>query len=172
MMEINQVLVSASPGDAVTSAAFEIRDVLRQVARSEIYARYFHDDLKDDVFPLSDYGRNHSTRLHDDLLLFHASIGEPDVLSFLLDRPERIVVIYHNISPSAPFLTYDPAFAGLLDGGRRELQLLAPKVVLALADSTFNADELHDLGYVDVRLSPLIIDLNRLVDIEPDEGTS
>jgi glycosyltransferase involved in cell wall biosynthesis len=171
-MEINQILVSASPGDAVTNAAFEIRELLRRVGRSEIYARYFHDDLQDDVFQLSDYARHHSARPHDDMLLFHASIGEPDVLAFLLDRPERLVVIYHNISPSAPFLTYAPAFAGLLDGGRRELQVLAPRVVLALADSAYNAEGLHDLGYADVRLSPLIIDVSSMLSVEPDEGTA
>ena len=46
-MQINQVLVSASPGDAVTSAAFQIRELLRGVCDSDIYARYFHDDMQD-----------------------------------------------------------------------------------------------------------------------------
>jgi glycosyltransferase involved in cell wall biosynthesis len=171
-MEINQVLVSASPGDAITNSAFELRSLLRRIGPSDIYARYIHEDLADEIFPLGDYVHWRSARPHDDLLLFHASIGEPELLAFLTERPERLVVVYHNISPSGPFLTYDPAFAGLLDGGRRELEVLADRAALALADSTFNAEELRAIGYRDVRVSPLIVDVQRLLTVEPDPGTS
>lgn len=166
-MRINQVLVTASPGDAITNSALEARDLLRQVGPSDVYARYIHPDLHHEVRRLDEFDER-SRSSPQDLLLFHASIGEPHVFSFISERPERLVLLYHNISPSAPFLPYDPAFAGLLEAGRGELEALRDRTVLALADSTFNAEELLAIGYRDVRVTPLIIDTPRLRTIEPD----
>lgn len=158
-MALHQVLVGASPGDAVTNAAFEIRALLRQKGPSEIYARYFDAALAGEVLPLDRF-------IGADVIYFHASIGEPEVASFLASRNERLVVIYHNISPSDPFRDHDAAFADLLDGGREELCALAPRAQSALADSEYNASELEALGYRDVRVSPLILE-PRLHAVEP-----
>ena len=168
-MQIHQVLVTASPGDAITNSAIELRDLLRKIGPSEVFARYIHPQVAGEVQSLDNYDRlRSSTNSAMDLLLFHASIGEPAVHSFISERPERLVLVYHNISPAAPFLPYDPAFAGLLEAGRRELAALRDRTVLALADSQYNADELVALGYRDVRVARLIIDVDRLRSIEPD----
>src|SRR5688572_7468462 len=168
-MQIHQVLVTASPGDAITNSALELRTLLRQIGPSEVFARYIHPAVADEVQSLDDYDRlRSSSNSAGDLLLFHASIGEPRVFSFISERPERLVLVYHNISPAAPFMPYDPAFAGLLEAGRRELAALRDRTVLALADSQYNADELIALGYRDVRVARLIIDVDRLRAIEPD----
>ena len=45
-MEIHQLLVSASPGDAVTDAAFGFRKLLRQVGPSDVFARYIGEISK------------------------------------------------------------------------------------------------------------------------------
>jgi glycosyltransferase involved in cell wall biosynthesis len=153
-MQINQVLVSASLGDAVTNAAFELREMLRRVAPSDIYARYIDPRIMDDVLLLRRYDRRASHRPEGDVLILHASIGEPEVFRFLRHRPERLVVVYHNVSPAESFLPYDPAFAGLLEEARRELAVLAQRAVMALAVSEFNA-----------------ADLGRLQGIEPDPAT-
>lgn len=171
-MEIHQVLVSASPGDAITNAAFEIRSLLRQVGPSEIYARYFDASLAGEVIPLDRYGRRPGADPEADIICFHASIGQPDVFAFLMERPERLVLVYHNISPAEAFRDYDPAFAGYLDAGRQELTELASRTHLALAVSAYNAAELEELGYREVRVSPLIIDPGRLHDIEPHAPTA
>ena len=161
-MQINQVVVSARPGDAVTGAALELRRLLRQIGRSEIFARYVHEDLHHDVWELKDSDWLASEHPEDDLIVFHASIGEPAVERFLLGRPEALVVYYHNISPPELFYEYDPSLAGLLETGRRELARLAPRAHMAIAVSAFNAAELKELGYSDVRLAPLVIDTDRL----------
>lgn len=165
-MEIHQLLVSASSGDAITNAAFELRDLLRRVGPSEIYACYYDDRLADEVQRLSSYARR--PRSAANLLVFHASIGEPWMLSFLMERTEPVVLVYHNIAPAAAFARYDPAFAGLLEAGRRDLVALRDRVCLALADSPYNARELQELGYGDVRVTPLIADPRRLLAVEPD----
>lgn len=170
-MEIHQVVVTASPGDAITNAALETRALLRELGPSELFAYHIDQRLVDDVLPLQRFGRRRQPG-PDDVIIFHASIGQPEVHSFLMDRPERLVVIHHNISPADPYLRYDPAFAGLLEEGRRELARLRDRATLALADSSFNADELVQLGYADVRVSPLIVDVSALLDIEPDGPTT
>ena len=170
-MQIHQVLVSASRGDAITNAALEIRGLLRQAGPSEIYARYFDPGLAHEVKPLDQYGRRRGSDPVNDVICYHASIGEPDVLSFIMERPERLVLVYHNISPPEPFLQYAPRFAGLLEAGRLELAELASRTQLALAASSYNAAELIDLGFADVRVSPLIIDLARLSEVPPDPLT-
>jgi L-malate glycosyltransferase len=172
-VEIHQVLVSASAGDAVTASAFELRALLRRIGPSDIYARYFDPSLQGDVHPLSSYARRRrSRRPAADLLVFHASIGEPEVLSFIRERTERLVLVYHNISPASAFLPYDPAFAGLLEGGRRELEQLRDRAVMAIGVSQYNADELERMGYRDVRVAPLVLDLRNLVTQAPDPDTA
>ncbi|HZI39325.1 MAG TPA: glycosyltransferase [Acidimicrobiia bacterium] len=168
-MHIDQVLVSASVGDAITNAAFELRALLRKLGPSEIYARYYDPVLHGEVLPLDSYEHRPDGRPDLDIICFHASIGEPEVRAFLRERTERIVLVYHNISPASTFRDHDPAFAALLEAGRDELVELAPRTGLALADSEFNAAELRDLGYRDVRVSPLVLRYDQLLATEPDE---
>ncbi|HEY3241519.1 MAG TPA: glycosyltransferase [Acidimicrobiia bacterium] len=167
-MEIHQIVVGASPADAVTNDALAIQELLRKVGPSEIFARYVHDELAGEVHRLEDYEALPSARTGANLLIYHASIGEPVVVSFLLGRREQLVLKYHNITPPGYFLDVDPAFAELLAGGRLELAALQKRVLLALADSAYNAGELEELGYQDVRVSPLLVETSRLLDLEPD----
>src|SRR6266702_4729272 len=99
-MEIHQVLVTASPGDAISNAAFEIRALLRREGRaSNVYARFIDPALGGQVRPLTAFPPGGP----DDVILYHASIGQAEVTQFLLDRPERLALLYHNMSPAAPF---------------------------------------------------------------------
>lgn len=164
-MGIHQVLVAASPGDAVTNAAFGLRDLLRRLGPSEVYARYIDPHLADEVRFLGACAGDGG-----DLLVYHASVGEPAVASFLLGRPERLVLVYHNITPARYFTFLDPDFAQLLAAGRAELMLLRDRVALALAVSAYNAADLETLGYIDVRLSPLALGLDALRETVPDEA--
>lgn len=160
-MQIHQVVVSAVPGDAVTSSAFEFRELLRQIGPSDIFALNIDPRLGDEVVHVDGYPQPSATS-GNDILIFHASIGSPDVFAFLSQRPERLVMMYHNISPASAFEPYEPGFARLLTLGRQELAALRSRVVLALAPSAFNASELIEIGYRDVRVSPLIVDIHRM----------
>jgi glycosyltransferase involved in cell wall biosynthesis len=169
-MEINQLLVSASRHDAITNAAFELRALLRQVGPSHIYAHHIEPALSQDVLPMRTYQRRLTGTAGADILVFHASIGEPAVFSFLERQPERVVLLYHNISPPEAFRSFDPAFAGLLEAGRDELAALRDRAVLALAVSEYNADELRALGYRNVAVSPLVLDMHHLAELDDDAG--
>lgn len=157
------MVVSAAPGDAVTRAAMELQPAFRAIGPSGLFARYIHADLEDTFEFLEALEARGSPRPEDDVIVFHASIGEPPVFAFLHERPERLVVNYHNVSPADAFREYDPAFAGLLEGGREEVARLAERAVLGLADSSFNAAELIDMGYPHVQVAPPVVDFDRLL---------
>lgn len=158
--------MSASPGDAVTDTALAFRELLRRLGPSDVFARYVAPELDHNVLRLAAYEAQ--PEAPDDLLIYHASIGDPSVAGFLAERRARIVVVYHNITPAEYFVGYDTAFAELLALGRRELAGLRDRVTLALAVSEYNAAELRAMGFRDVRTSPLPVDLGRLASLEPD----
>jgi L-malate glycosyltransferase len=164
---IHQVLVSASPGDAITNMALAIQRLLRAAGPSEIYARHIAPSLAGQVHDLAKYRARHARNV----LIFHASIGEPDVHDFLMGRREPIVLQYHNVTPAHFFEPYDLAFAELLEFGRRDVARLRPRVVAALADSEYNAAELELMGYRGVRVVPPVVDFRRLAGVEPRPST-
>ncbi len=170
-MQIHQVLASAAPGDAVTNSAIQIRQLLRHVGPSEIYAQHRDPAIHDDVKELRSFSRRPSAS-SEDVMILHVSIGEPEVTSFISHHSERLIVVYHNISPAQPFLPYAPQFAGLLAAGRAELPVLAKRCELALAASEYNAAELRKVGFKHVVVSHLILDTPRLLSLEPHEGTA
>ena len=167
-MEVHQVLVTASAADAITNAALDLQEELRNFGPSEIFARHVDPSLDGRVHSIGRYAR-HSGRKGADLIVYHASIGEPSVFSFLSQRPEPLALIYHNISPSKHWAPYDPTFASLLDTGRDELAQLSSRAELAVAVSEFNAGELRSLGFRNVVVSPLVVDTDAMRSVSPDK---
>jgi len=164
---VHQVVVAAAPHDAVTNDALALQKGLATAhGASEVYARYVHPDLAGVVHPLE-----HVPDAAADLLVYHVTIGEPRVAEFLLARPEPVMVVYHNITPPEFFRPWSARFAALLAGGREQLRMLRPRVVHAVADSRFNASELAALGYDDVAVTPLAVDLLALRD-SADDGSA
>jgi glycosyltransferase involved in cell wall biosynthesis len=148
--------------------ALGMRRLLRRAGPSEIYARHIAPALLGDVLPLMTYQPRHPSR---SVLIFHASIGQTEAHEFLTSRAEPLVLVYHNVTPGRYFEPYDPVFADLLALGRREVERLLPRVVCAIADSQYNARELEEMGYSDVRVVPPIVDLRRLSRVEPRAST-
>src|SRR5205085_9575937 len=85
LMELHQIIVSASPGDAVTNQALELQALLRRIGPSEIYARFVHPALDADVLPLLSYPDRSPAR-DGRVLIYHASIGQAEVAYFLMER--------------------------------------------------------------------------------------
>ncbi len=167
-MGIHQIIVSASPGDAVTDTALAFRKLLQRTGPSSLFARYIDPRLDQTVWPLTAYEADPQP---ESVLIYHVSIGEPEVVRFLLSRHERLILVYHNITPPEYFAEFDPGFAELLSGGRSELHVLRDRADTALAVSAYNARELEALGYRDVRISPLPVDVAALRAVAPDPTT-
>ena len=157
---IHQVIVGASDGDAITSMALQVRTALRQEVESDIFARWvFSDSLQGDVKLLDQMPGSHAC----DLLLYHSSYGLPALTSLLLSRSEPLALSYHNLTPWQFYLDYNPEFALGLHWGHHELELIRSRVILAMADSSFNAADLISHGYGDVKVVPVGVDPERLL---------
>ena len=167
-MAFHQVIVSAAPADAATNSALEIRDLLRRAGPSEVFAANIHQALAHQVRPLDDLVQAQGPAQARDTLIFHGSIGSPEVFDLLEKLKNPLVLMYHNVSPAHAFQGYSEHFSQLLRDGRRRIAQLRSRFELALAPSAFNAEELRAMGYDDVRVSPLIIDVHRLRSITPD----
>ena len=165
-MRIHQIVVGASPGDAVTGCALMVARALRAAGvESHVYALHRDHRLQGEVHRLDDYPPGDGA----DLLIFHASIGDQRVIDFVLRCREQLVLVYHNITPPKYFDDFDPVFAGLLRSGRSSLRQLAGRAIGALADSSYNGDELRALGMTNVEVVPPALDLRRLTDAEVDQ---
>jgi glycosyltransferase involved in cell wall biosynthesis len=162
-VHVHQVLVGATPHDAITNMARRIRGALRHLGPSEIYTAGSVGRVPD-IKALSSF----PSAGESGVIVFHASFGSPEVFSFLLERPEPIVMVFHNLSPVEEFELSAPATAAMLLWGRREIELLRDRVALVVADSPENARELEALGYRDVIVVPAGVDGGRLGRIEPD----
>ena len=167
MIAINQLVVSGSAHDAITSCARNARTVLERVGPSRLLACNVEPSLEHEI---DEIGRSDVLTSWDPIV-YHASIGEERARRFLDAHLGPLIVWYHNITPARYFSPYDPAFARLLDGGRTHLARLAPSAAGAMAVSEYNARDLEALGFTDVRISPLLLDTQRLTGIEADAAT-
>ena len=162
---VHQVLVGAARNDAITAMALEIQLELARSFESKIYCHHPVDSF----FPkfvqqLTEIGEGSS----DDVLIYHLSFGIPAITELLLSRPEKLVISYHNVTPSEYYVTLLPEFAEALAYGKSEASLLKKRVSLAIADSEFNAHELKLSGYSDVHVVPGGVNPQRLDDIGVD----
>ncbi|MFQ5792249.1 MAG: glycosyltransferase [Acidobacteriota bacterium] len=158
-MQIHQMLAALSFGDAIGDEALRIRQILRRRGfDSEIFAESVHPEMAGRARKLWDY-RKVSSR--ENVVILHFSIGA-GVSTFAYHLPDRILLIYHNITPARWFSPYHAHLAGLCYHGRRELAAFAKRTSLALGDSEFNRSELEAIGFHPTGKLPLLLDLDRL----------
>ena len=150
-LRIHQVIVSASDGDAITQMALRIQEEISLVASSNIYAYWNHtESLRDRFLPLSELPDDNAM----DILVYHSSIGHSEVHSKLMNRRDKMVLMYHNITPASFYEDTNPEFAKQLELGRKELEMLRTRVQLVIADSQFNAEDIKQYGYKNVAVIP------------------
>jgi glycosyltransferase involved in cell wall biosynthesis len=154
---VHQLLAALSYGDAIGNEALAIRRHLRAAGfESDIFAERVHPRMASEARPLWQYG---SVSGKDTVCLFHFSIGSA-AGRLAYHAPDRLVSIYHNITPARFFLGFHPHLAGLCHHGRRELAAFADRTELALGDSEFNRQELEAAGYRRTGVLPIVLDLS------------
>jgi glycosyltransferase involved in cell wall biosynthesis len=161
---VRQLVIGASGGDAITEMARRLDAVLAGRGRSELYGMHIAPEHVGRFRPMGSMPPARG----GDVLVYHASYGQPEVTRFLLERTEPLVLVYHNLTPSSFFLHHDPVVAASLEWGRHELELLRGRVALAVAVSAFNAADLRRYGYEEVHELPVGLDPHRLHAVAPD----
>ena len=164
MKRVHQVLATLGYGDAIGHEVLGIQRVLRAAGyESEIFvetADWRLEPLTRDYSELVEYSHP------DTLLLHHFSLGsKASRTAFAL--PDRMALIYHNITPPEYFVGVHRTLARQCFRGRRELQAYADRCDLALGDSEFNRQDLEALGFSRTAVLPVVPDLSHL-DREPD----
>ena len=159
---IHQFTAGFAWHDAISNEAALFRRIFREWGyRSEIYCDP-RNTSRDRIGDIRDIHNATQEIRPEDLVLLHLSIGSIANEVFPL-LPCHKALLYHNITPDAYFRFINPETAGHLRRGREQTAALAGVATVNLADSAFNAAELHEAGYQDVGVLPIVIDNDLLM---------
>lgn len=156
---VHQVLATLGYGDAIGHEVLGIQRVLRAAGyESDIFVETADPRLES----LTRHYRELVDATHpDNLLLHHFSIGSrASRTAYAL--PDRMALIYHNITPPEFFAGVHKTLARQCFRGRRELHAYANRCEMALGDSEFNRQDLVDLGFPRTDVLPVVPDLAHL----------
>ncbi len=155
-VRVDQVIPSLASRDAIGVHTLALSEGLRAAGiESDVFYGTCTPDVADLGRPVAQLGRSARGRW----LLYQSSIGSP-VFDVLAARDEPKLVNYHNITPAALLEAWEPAVAYEVALGRVQLARLAAETRFAVADSAFNEGELHQVGYADTAVVPLLIDMS------------
>jgi glycosyltransferase involved in cell wall biosynthesis len=160
-----QCLHTLTYGDAISGEALAIRRVLAENGiGGAIYGLHAHPLLKGDLARWQNLEHDvaaETERGNSVCVLLHYSIGSPlnDVFARLTSAVRAI--IHHNLTPPHWFQAYNERVTRDLIDGLRELPILARHADIVLADSDYNRQELFEMGFHDVGVLPLPLDLER-----------
>jgi L-malate glycosyltransferase len=156
---VHQVLATLGYGDAIGHEVLGIQRVLRAAGyESEIFVETADRRLEDLTV---DYRDLPDASHPDNLLIHHFSIGSrASRVAYAL--PDRMALVYHNITPPEFFIDVHPLLVQLCYLGRRELGVYANRVDLGLGDSEYNRVELEALGFPHTAVLPVVPDFGHL----------
>jgi glycosyltransferase involved in cell wall biosynthesis len=154
-VNVHQVLSGAGPHDAVTAQARAFRELFGSWGWGGAdHAAAIDPRARDVVRPLRELGADGMG--DDDVLLLHYSAYAPK-LRAVLARPQRKLLLSHNITPARFFWDHDAQTAVQCALGRRQLPAFAAACDAVAGVSAYNARE---LGSEDV--VPILFEAGRL----------
>lgn len=150
---VHQVLATLASGDAIGHEVLGIQRVLRNAGfRSDIFVQTADpavESLTRDYRELA--GASHP----DHILIHHFSIGSrASRIAYAL--PDRMILVYHNITPPQYFVGVHKGLVELCFKGRRELRAYPSRCDLALGDSEYNRQELESIGFAPTGVLPVV----------------
>ena len=156
---VHQVLATLGYGDAIGNEVLGIQRVLRAAGyESEIFVQTADHRLEDLT---QDYRDLPEASHPDNILIHHFSIGSrASRVAYAL--PDRMALVYHNITPPQYFVDIHKPLIRLCYLGRRELALYKTRCDLALGDSEYNRQELEAIGFPATGVLPVVPDFSHL----------
>jgi glycosyltransferase involved in cell wall biosynthesis len=158
---VQQVLATLGYGDAIGHEVLGIQRVLRGAGfESDIFVETADPRLESQT---RDYRELVDASDAANLLLHHFSIGsKASRTAYAL--PDRMALIYHNITPPEYFAATHRTLARQCFRGRREIHAYVDRCDLAMGDSEFNRQDLETLGFTRTAVLPVVPDLTHLDD--------
>lgn len=165
---VHQLVASLAPNDAISEHTRQLHRLMQSHGvPSYIWYEAAHGEARGQGGPFAQFST--PSPASGSLLLYQLSTGS-GIGDWLADRPEPTAVDYHNITPVSLFSPWEPIVGGTLMRGRRQLRLLAPRFIAALADSSYNTRDLWDAGCRRTEVAPVLFDLD-VFDGEVDAST-
>ncbi|MDQ2724193.1 MAG: hypothetical protein M3Y36_01660, partial [Actinomycetota bacterium] len=159
MVAVHQFVPTYAGRSAIGFHTLQVTVLLREMGvRSNTYVGHATGVDDRDVFAYRSY---EPVAGEPTWLLYQLSTGHA-MGDFLADRPEPLVVNYHNITPEAYFQPWEPLIVPELRSGRAQLRRMAARTALAIADSSYNERELTEVGYPATVTVPFLGDYDGL----------
>ena len=157
--QIHQVLATLGYGDAIGNEAIGIQRILCAAGyESRIYVQTANPRVE---HLTNDYHELVADSDADNILIHHFSIGSrASRVAYAL--PDRMILVYHNITPPHYFIDVNQTLVQQCFSGRRELTAYIDRCDLALGDSPFNRAELDEMGFPLTGVLPVVPDFNHL----------
>ena len=145
-MRVDQYVTGLAAYDAIGNHTLQVRKALLDAGYdSRIWAEQVHPPLEREARPFEeDRGRGDGR-----VLLYQCSTNSA-LACWLAERAsagERLLSHYHNITPASYFERWHRETAHAMRQARQQLVMLAPRVELAMAVSSYNEQELLAAGY-------------------------
>lgn len=161
MSAIHQFVAGFTRGDAISNEALVLQRIFRSWGfDSEIFCER-RRTLPELRRVARDIHQCSGKIAPDDVVFLHFSIGS-EANTLFADIACRRALLYHNVTPAHYIDTVNKRMAADLAAGREQLAAVAGVADVRLADSSFNAAELEAMGYPDVAVLPLVLDLDEL----------
>ena len=159
---IHQLVNGANARDAITQTALLWQKWLKEAGHaSEIFAWTIDDNVADQVRPW------HSYPAGDAKLLYHHSLGHPEVDSLLAHYAKKLVPVYHNVTPAKWFANSHPELARLCALGKAQLAQMGTVLDFGIGVSEFNCAEMRAAGFKQTHVVPLTFEAEKYEHLTP-----
>jgi glycosyltransferase involved in cell wall biosynthesis len=138
-------------GDAVGRHTLRLRDATRARGfESHIFVDVVEADTSEETRPVAEYP---GAAQPGDVAVYQLATASY-MAPWLAGRGETLVVNYHNITPPELLAPWDNHLALGQVRAQADLRLLAPRAVLAVADSAYNEEHLQQAGFARTAVMP------------------
>ncbi|MDG1878645.1 MAG: glycosyltransferase family 4 protein [Acidimicrobiales bacterium] len=161
MSSVDLLVPELKSGDAIGAHTLLLRDVFVAQGATVRFVAQQPSSMNEDVLLVSAWKKP------GDLIVLQHGIGSL-LAEAVIKRRLPAVLNYHNITPPEFVEAWDADHIAGLRWGRAQLHQLAPLAPRAVADSQYNANELIDVGFADVRVAPVLWNVRKGNDRQVD----
>ena len=143
-MKIIQIVPTLNYGDAIGNHVIAIKHIIEKMGyKTAIYCYSFHEKITEPNVCLISTLKDLKS---SDIVIYHMSIGS-ELNRQVADFKCRKIMIYHNITPPHFFEIDSYDKVEMCRNGLADVKALAGKFDYCIADSSFNRQDLINMGY-------------------------